>query len=276
MYDKILMCSGGDDEMAAVSRYSAEIAASYDSNIYILDTVATKEHRIIRIKSDEIDQGQMHAQLDPVAMQTNVADSGEVVSEIQKKDRQTILTECIHTYDIDLAVVGTSQRESLKEYILRRSVLSPIDTAATSVLAIRSDTEVRERYPYDSILVLVNRNNENLKQVDSGAAIAARHDASLHLLSVIDEGILGTSIWSTEVVDQLEAEVSGVMNKAKEIASNTGVSDITTHIVHGSTPMKCKKYASTEDVDLIVTGQSMSKQFNERISRSIPRPVLNC
>lgn len=142
-------------------------------------------------------------------------------------------------------------------------------------LTVQTDIDVRSAYPYDSILVLLNRNSDIPTRVERGAELATRHDATLHLLMVVEQGVFAVSMWSNDVVAQLEAEAQKSADEAANVAAATGATGTITAVKKGSVVSEVSSYSSANDIDLLVSGTSLPDRLTARIVRSVPTPVLN-
>lgn len=272
MYNRVLVRFDGSDRTKPTVEYAFTVAADHEATVYVLDTTETNNRRVVRVGSDAIDCDLTADQTNRVDRRTLIETRGAVVTESPKRTAQ--LADCADAYDIGLTVIGTQSGRSLGEYVFGSPVERTLAATATPTLVVHSDADRPRSYPYNSVLVLINGSDNTMTNVTQGAEIAAQYDATLHLLSVANEGLLGTSTWSNEVIDQLETNARDAVDEATAVAADAGADDIVTMVESGSVTAKIQSYASIENIDLVVPGAHLQKRLIDRIVRTVSTPVL--
>jgi nucleotide-binding universal stress UspA family protein len=271
MYNRVLVRSDSSGRTKPAVEYALIIAADQGATVYVLDTTETDSRRVFRIDGDSIDCVLASDRKRSVDRRTLI-ERGEVITELPKGDVQ--LADYADANDIDLTVTATQSRRSLGEYVFGSAMKRSLTATTTPTLVVQSNTEATRLYPYNSVLVLLDGRDDATKQVKQGAEIAVQYDATLHLLSVVNGGVLGTSAWSNAVIDQLETETGDAVDKAAAVGANAGANDIVTSVESGTIVTEVQSYATSKNIDLVIIGENLEWNLTERIIRTVPIPVL--
>ncbi|AGN02128.1 UspA domain-containing protein [Salinarchaeum sp. Harcht-Bsk1] len=132
---------------------------------------------------------------------------------------------------------------------------------------------------YDQFLLPTDGSDGTDRAIDHSLELAGTYDATLHVLSVLDDASL-TSVSeeaATEVLADREAAVEAVANAARE----AGV-DVVTSVREGSPHREILAYADEAAVDVIVmgthgrsgVGRVLLGSVTERVVRDAPVPVV--
>ncbi|QFU84591.1 universal stress protein [Natronorubrum aibiense] len=278
MYDRVLVQVDTDDRTHPAVGYAVDVAATHGASLYVLEPVETSTHRVVRIERDVVATAQSTDRASSTDEHTLLETTGEVVSEFPNRTettRQSTLARCVASHEIDLTVVGVGRRRRLGASVFGSSVTQRLTTASTPVITVRADAEITRSPPFESVLVLVDQRGDGLEQVTRGAELAARDGANVHLLAVVTASVLGTSVWSRDVVDQLEATAHGVIDDAAAVAASEGVDEVVTTVVSGTVISELQSHVAMTDADLIVSRTGLPDGLTERIVRTAPVPVLN-
>jgi nucleotide-binding universal stress UspA family protein len=109
---------------------------------------------------------------------------------------------------------------------------------------------------YDHILIPTDGSVGAERGVDVGLTLAEKFDATVHVLYVVDERVYGETpaLSNTELhFERLEEEGEAIVAEITEKAGERGV-DTTTIVCRGIPYEEIQRYASENDVDLIVMG----------------------
>ncbi len=281
MYDRVLVRFADDERTTPAIEHALRLALGHDATVYALDHARRTGSRVVRIDDEAINS--VLTTTRESGMPTVLERVGDVSGDLPRDlPVRTLLTDCVNTYDIDLVVIPIYGRRSIGEYVFGSEIKRILSTATTPVLTVRSDDMLSETYPYDSVLVLVDKSTDVGVPVRWGAKIASRYDATLHLVSIVNEAVLGDGTWSNEIADRLKAESYWTVDKAEAVAVRAGVDDIVTTVEFGSTVTEIRSYAADRNIDLTVLGTNGRLGFDanlpgslgERIVRTAPTPIL--
>jgi nucleotide-binding universal stress UspA family protein len=134
---------------------------------------------------------------------------------------------------------------------------------------------------YDSILFPTDGGEGATAVFDHVLDLAARHDATVHVLNVVDTTHDTVTRVGGTLIDALEREGEAVVAAAAERAAERGVSTVT-DVVPGAIAAAVTDYAAGNDVDLVAmpthgrTGldRLLLGSVTERVLRTAPVPVL--
>ncbi|WP_436348790.1 universal stress protein [Natronorubrum sp. FCH18a] len=270
MYDRILVPVDGSDSATAALDHALEIAGDHDATVTLLYVADTNEPSQTRIGTDVVDVLESEGE--------------EVVSDARKRavDRDVPATtdvvqgashDAIVDYaerkDVDLVVVGTHGRDGLERYVIGSVAERVVNTAPMPVLTVRA-TDDALTYPYESVLVPTDGSDHAAVALQLGAEVATRNDATLNLLSVLEDQLLGSL---TDGTDR-ESRAVDLLADAESMAADMDVVDIVTNVETGSIPREITSYADREGIDLIVMGTHGRTGLDERLLGSITERVL--
>ncbi|ELY63937.1 universal stress protein [Natrinema versiforme] len=282
MTTRLLVPTDGSDPARAALEHALDIAADREATIQLLYVADTKEPSLTRLGMDVVDvlEGEGDEILDGAAALAE--DRGVAVeTELVQGDPRTAIVDYA-TDEFDLAVMGAHGRRGIGEYVLGSTTDCVVNRSKIPVLTVRSAEGARRDYPYGDVLVPTDGSDHASVALEHAASIAARHDATLHLLSVVDELPEVIDPESTQLPSQLEENVQAILDEAETTAREAGVDEIETTITAGSVPREITTYVDEEGVDLVVMGthghtgldRHLLGSFTERVIRTSPVPVL--
>lgn len=136
---------------------------------------------------------------------------------------------------------------------------------------------------YRNLLVATDGSERADRAVAHGLDLAAKHDATVHVIHVVDTTHENEpALSSTEIVlDDLEDRGWEYVSEIERLGADQGV-DVVTEICHGRPGPEILRYADEADVDVLVlgfTGDAHPKTENighvsEHVVRRAGRPVL--
>lgn len=282
MTTRLLVPTDGSDPARAALEHALDIAADREAAIQLLYVADTKEPSLTQLGTDVVDvlEGEGDEILDAAAALAE--DRGvSVETELLQGDPRTAIVDYA-TDEFDLVVMGAHGRRGIGEYVLGSTTDCVVNRSEIPVLTVRSAEAARRDYPYGDVLVPTDGSDHASVALEQAASIAARHDATLHLLSVVDELPEVIDAGSTQLPSQLEENVQAVLDKAETTAREAGVNEIETTITAGSVPREITSYVDDKGVDLVVMGthghtgldRHLLGSFTERVIRTSPVPVL--
>jgi nucleotide-binding universal stress UspA family protein len=134
---------------------------------------------------------------------------------------------------------------------------------------------------YDDILLPTDGSDAADAAVDNAIDLAAKYDATLHVLYVADTTEYSTVAFENEVIDPLEKEGEGVVDEAVRRADAEGV--VARGVVmQGGVFETIQKYVADEGIDAVVMGthgrrglgRALLGSVTERVVRTSDVPVL--
>lgn len=138
---------------------------------------------------------------------------------------------------------------------------------------------------YDRVLVPTDGSEPSLRAAEHAAELAARFDATLHALYVVDADPSPLAVSRADVRETLrevgEQAAEATFEKVQPLADDAGV-DLETAVVEGAPAEQIVDYATEQAVDLVVMGthgrsglgRRLLGSVTERVVRNAPVPVL--
>ncbi|MFC4541321.1 universal stress protein [Halosolutus amylolyticus] len=281
MYEFLLVPVDGSESSIAALDHALDVAADHGATVQLLYVADTNKPSLVRYEGNVVDVLEEEGEEILSDARDRAKERGvPVVDDVVQGQPRSAIVDAAAEGPVDLVVMGTHGHRGLKEYVLGSVAEGVVNESEPPVLAVR--TEDATRYPYENVLVPTDGSDHARTALRYGAEIAARHDATLHLLSVVDEPTLGLAVGSTPTADRLEEQAREVLEEATSVATNAGVDDVETAIEFGSVSREITSVADAADVDLVVMGthgrtgldQHLLGSVTERVLRTAPVPVL--
>jgi len=138
---------------------------------------------------------------------------------------------------------------------------------------------------YDAILIPTDGSEASTAAVDQGVELAARFDATVHFLSVVDIGTEMSASAVGDIADDLTATLETVATDALEAATARAEAAGVAHertIFEGFPHETIAAYVADHDIDLVVMGASgrsgltdrLLGSTTDRVTRSVDVSVL--
>lgn len=129
---------------------------------------------------------------------------------------------------------------------------------------------------YEDILVATDGGDRMTVAIQRAIEFAERRGATVHALSVIDEGIFLTldEELKNEVASELEKTASDAVSRVAEAVEAAGL-DHETDIRRGQPEEEVVSYATDRDVDLIVMGTRGSDSYEKQMLGSVSKAVVS-
>ncbi|WP_247003836.1 universal stress protein [Halosolutus gelatinilyticus] len=256
-----------------------EIADEWDATISLLYVADTNESSQTRLGTEVVDVLEQEGEEIVSNARERVAERGvSVTTDIVQGIPHEAIVQYAATHDADLVVMGTHGRDGLERYVLGSVAERVVNRATIPVLTVRAADDVTTNYPYTAVLVPTVGSDHAMAALQRGADVANRNNATVHLLSVLEEPILGLG---NDRSDRDE-RVRELLEEATSTVQNAGVDDVVTAVKSGSVPREIASYADSEGIDLIVMGthgrtgidQHLLGSITERVLRTASVPVL--
>ncbi|WP_276259763.1 universal stress protein [Haloglomus litoreum] len=280
MYEHILVATDGSDRTRGAVAHALGVAERYGATVHALYVVDSRALTIDEDGFGDYDQ-----------LVTALEERGERATEsiAQQAEARGLATrtavahgtpargirQYADDHEIDLIAMGTQGRTGLARYVLGSVSESVLRKADQPVLTVnRAATTVDPSY--DRILLPTDGSGHAGRVADHAFDIAARYDATVHALSVIDENL----IRSPDLLATLERESDAALTAARERGEAAGV-DVVARVWRGA-PYDCiTTYASERDIDLVTMGahgkrglhRFLTQNTAERVVRRAPCPV---
>ncbi|WP_265108673.1 universal stress protein [Halosolutus halophilus] len=269
MFERILVPTDGSGPANAALEYAGEIAAAEDVTVHVLHVI-----------DPDADPGDVEG---PIAEGREWAgDAGApVIDEIHTGEPRDTILEYAATRDVDAIVMGTRGRRGVGRLLLGSVTEAVVRDAEVPVLVVRGAPEVERRYPFETIVVPIDGSTHADAALERALEIARHHDATVHLLSVVDVTPAGIDERTDLRLDRLESAARRIIDDGVAMADEAGI-DAVTAVRYGSTDRTIRSYADEQDAALLVMGthgrsgidRLLIGSVTERVLRTATVPVL--
>ncbi|WP_306061855.1 universal stress protein [Natronococcus wangiae] len=282
MTDSVLVPVDGSDPAMEALEHALDIAVDTDASVHALYVADTNQPSLVRISTQIIDALEEEGEeiIDHVRSRAEDRDVSVTDHVVQGSPRKVIL-EYADTHDVDLIVMGAHGQHGLGEYFFGSTTEHIVHQSEVPVLTVRAGEDATRSYPYSNVLVPTDDSAHARAALDLGSAIADRHDATLHLLFVVDELSETIDLRSPPLSEDVERNARELLEKT---AARTDLEEnrVTMAVEAGSVPHEIVSYTESNAVDLVVMGthgmsgldQFLLGSFTERVIRMSPVPVL--
>jgi nucleotide-binding universal stress UspA family protein len=283
MYEDILLPFDGSEGAAEVLHHASEIAHWADATIQVLyvadttrDSVTVVEGHtvdaLVREGEDVVDEAAKTLDTLGVSYDTDVVQGNPAPTIVEYADR----------YDQDLIVMPTHGREGLSRYLVGSVSEKVVRLSSIPVLTVRMQPDETLVFPYERILVPTDGSDAATHAADHLVELAAALDATLHVLSVVDDAALGLDVRSTSARTESEAAATDAVEAVASDAEARGVAETVRHVEHGTPVEVILDSIESNDVDAVGMGTTGRRGTDrillgsvaEKTVRSAPVPVM--
>ncbi|MFC4542908.1 universal stress protein [Halosolutus amylolyticus] len=269
MFDRILVPTDGSGPANAALEYAGEIAAAEDVTVHVLHVI-----------DPDADPADVETPLE--SSRKWAGDAGApVIDEIHTGEPRDAILEYAATRDVDAIVMGTRGRSGVGRLLLGSVTEGVVRDAEVPVLVVRGAAEVERQYPFETIVVPIDGSDHADAAIERALSIARHHDATVHLLSVVDVTPAGIDERTDLRLDRLENAAERIIDDGVATAESAGI-DPETAIRYGSTDRTIRNYVTEQDATLLVMGthgrsgidRLLIGSVTERVLRTATVPVL--
>jgi len=282
MYDEILLPVDANAATSAVLRHVGELARWSDATVRLLFVADTTRDSVTVAGTDVVDAlvregeetvdraGGTLGSLG-VDYETDVVQGGPPETIVDYADR----------YDYDLIAMATSGREGISRHLLGSVTERVVRLSAVPVLTARTQDDESLRFPYESVLVPTDGSDGAMRAARHGVVLADALDATLHALSVIDEGSLGPDVRSAISDSAGERAADDAVEAVASAGAERGLA-VEGHVERGSPHEEILRSVDDLGIDAVVVGTTGRRGIDrvllgsvaERVVRSTPVPVI--
>ncbi|GAB7009305.1 universal stress protein [Halorubrum trueperi] len=280
MFDQILFPTDGSDGAGEALDHVLDVASDHEATVHVLNVADTTHDSVTRIGGEVVDVLEREGEEFVETAADRAADRGvATATEVLQGGVAETIVAYAEEYGIDLIAMSTRGRTGFDRLLLGSTTERVLRRSTVPVLSLRPDGE-RARYPYRDILVPTDGSEAADAALDRAAALASRADATVHVLSVVDIGTVGSEAYSG--VDALVSGAEDTVAEAAERAADAGAETIETVEVGTSAARGIRSYVDEHDVDLVAMGTQgrtgverfLLGSVAERTIRTVPVPVL--
>ena len=283
MYEDILLPFDGSDGAAEALHHAAEIAHWADATIHVLFVADTTRDSVTVVETQVVDalvqEGEGIVKEAEKTLDTLGVDYD---SDVVQGNPAPTVAEYAERYDYDLIVMPTHGREGVSRYLIGSVTEKVIRLSSVPVLTERMQPDEQLVFPYENILLPTDGSASAAHAAEHGLSLAAALDATVHVLSVVDDTSLGLDVRSTISGRGSEQAGTDAVDDVVSEAETRGVSNTVRHVEHGSPIKMILDTIESNDIHAVVmvtTGRRGSDRIllgnvAEKTARSAPVPVI--
>jgi nucleotide-binding universal stress UspA family protein len=283
MYEDILLPFDGSEGAAAVLHHASEIAHWADATIHVLYVADTARDSVTVVEGHTVD-ALVQQGGDIVEEATKTLDTLGVAydTDVVQGNPAPTIVEYAERYEQDLVVMPTHGREGLSRYLLGSVAEKVVRLSSVPVLTVRMQPDEQLTFPYENVLVPTDGSAAAAHAADHLLEFAAAVDATVHVLSVVDDSAFGPELRSSIAGKESEAAATDAVETVVSEADARGVGNIVRHIEHGAPAEEILECIAANDIHAVGMGTT-GKRGTDRILlgsvaaktvRSAPVPVL--
>lgn len=283
MYEDILLPFDGSDGAAEALHHAAEIAHWADATIHVLFVADTTRDSVTAVETRVVDAlVQEGEDIVEEAEKTLTTLGVDYDSDVVKGHPAPTVVEYAEQYEYDVIVTPTHGREGVSRYLIGSVTEKIVRLSSIPVLTVRMQPDEQLVFPYESVLIPTDGSAAGAHAAEHGLSLAAALDATVHVLSVVDDTPLGLDVRSTISEREREQVATDAVDDVVSEAETHGVSNTVRHVEHGSPIERILEIIESNDIHAVVMGTT-GRRGSDRILlgsvaegtvRSAPVPVI--
>ncbi|OLZ41992.1 universal stress protein UspA [Natrinema saccharevitans] len=283
MYQNILLPFDGSDEAAAALHHAAEVAHWADATIRVLFVADTTRDSVTVVETQVVDalveEGEDVVEEAEKTLHTLGADYD---SDIVQGNPAPAIVEYADRHDHDLIVMLTHARTGVSRFLLGSVTETVVRLSSVPVLTARMQPDEQLVFPYENVLVPTDGSPGATHAAEYGLSLAAALEATVHVLSVVDDASLGPDVRSTRSGQESERAATDAVEDVVAESESHGVTNVVRHVEHGTPSEQILDAVESNDIDTVVMGTT-GKRGTDRLLlgsvaettvRSAPVPVI--
>jgi len=283
MYEDILLPYDGSEGAAEVLHHASEIAHWADATIQVLYVADTTRDSVTVVEGHTVDALAQRGEdiVDEAAKTLDTLGVSYDTDVVQGNPAPTIV-EYAERYDQDLVVMPTHGREGVSRYLIGSVSEKVVRLSSVPVLTVRMQPDETLSFPYENILVPTDGSSAATHAAEHTLSLAASLDATVHVLSVVDDTTLGPDVRSTVSGKESEEAATDAVESVISAAETHGVTNTVRHIEHGTPAEVILDSIESNDIHVVGMGTTGRRGTDrillgsvaEKTVRSAPVPVV--
>lgn len=283
MYDSILLPVDGSEHASKIVTHAAELAQRTGATIDVVYVADTTKDSVTVVDGNVIDALERVGEsvVSDVA-ETLEAQRVEFGSDIVQGSPAPAIVDYAEKYDHDLLVMPTHGRTGISRYLLGSVTEKVVRLSDIPVLTARMESDERLTFPYENILIPTDGSPVSNAAAKHGLALAAALDATVHVLSVVDDTSMGPDLRSVLSEAELEKPAVSAVEDVETAARGYDLADVKTSVEHGSPAEVITEHIESSDIHAVVIGTSGRRGVDrillgsvaEKTVRSSSAPVI--
>jgi len=283
MYEDILIPFDGSEGAAEVLYHASEIAHWADATVHVLYVADTNRDSVTVVEGQTIDVLVQEGE-DIVEEAAKTLDTLGVSydTDVVQGNPAPAIVEYAERYDHDLIVMPTHGRQGVSRYLIGSVSEKVVRLSSVPVLTVRMQPDETLEFPYENILIPTDGSTAATHAAERVVELAASLDATVHVLSVVDNSALGPEVRSTITGKESEQAAIDAVETVVSEAETNGVMNTIRHIEHGAPAEVILDCIESNDIHAVGMGTT-GKRGTDRILlgsvagktvRAAPVPVM--
>ena len=253
MYDTILVPTDGSDVARAAVDNAVAFAERFDADLHIIHVTEPSELPP-GIEDSAAGEFAHHGEravesAAELAIQAGVEIETAVLTPSARTSIHREVLDYAATNDVDCIVMGTHGRRGLDRYLLGSMTEGMVRDSPIPVVSVHEDTVVNPNF--GDVLVPTDGSDCANVAADHAIELAATNEATLHVLSVVDGGVIRGDTGT--LLKTLESDAERAIEPIVERAEDAGLESVTTSVLNG-TPYRAIVDYAAEHTDCVVMG----------------------
>lgn len=283
MYERILLPVDGSEHAAEIVHHAAELAQWTDATIDVLFVADTTRDSVTVVETNVVDALVQEGEEIVADVVSTLESLGvDYGTDVVQGNPAPTIVDYAERYDYDLIVLPTHGRTGLSRYLLGSVTEKVVRLSDVPVLTAQMRPDERLIFPYENVLIPTDGSTGSKAAATHGLALAETLDATVHVLSVVDDSSLGLDVRSVLSEAELERPAFDAVEDVVTKANEYELVDIQTHVEYGSPAEAIREHIETNDIHAVVMGTSGRRGADrillgsvaEKTIRSAPVPVI--
>jgi nucleotide-binding universal stress UspA family protein len=283
MYENILLPYDGSEGAAEVLHHAGELAHWADATIQVLYVADTTRDSVTVVEGHTVDVLERQGEEIVEEAEKTLATLGvSYDTDVVQGNPAPTIAEYAERYDQDLVVMPTHGREGISRYLDGSVSEKVVRLSSVPVLTVRMQPDETLTFPYKNVLFPTDGSSAATHAADRLVEFAAALDATVHVLSVVDDTTLGADIRSTISGKESEEAATDAVETVVSKAETCGVTNTVRHIKHGTPVEEILDCIESNDIHAVGMGTTGRRGTDrillgsvaEKTVRSAPVPVM--
>lgn len=265
MYERLLLPVDENTVESEVLHGVSELANWDDAEVTVLYVADTTRDSVTMSGTDVVDA--------LTETGDNVVDEVGDVFETFGVDYETsilqgqpapTIVDYAESEGFDLVVMPTRGRKGLSRYLLGSVTEKVVRLASTPVMTIHQRNDEEVAVPFEHLLVATDGSDEATRAAAHGVELAAAHDATLHVLTVVEETSTLSPVTGGSSDEETERVARDAVDDVVADAEARGLQAVRRHVVRGDPHEEILAAVDRREADVVVMGTT-GRQGVDRI-----------
>jgi nucleotide-binding universal stress UspA family protein len=282
MYDTILVPTDGSAAAETAAKTALALAQRFDASLHAINITELGTFPA-DVESEATEDLTQHGEETLATIADQAAEVGVTatthVIETTEPIHQAII-DYATDHDANLIVMGTQGRTGLNRLIVGSVTERTLRVSPIPVLTVHEDTNLDPGF--ETVLVPTDGSDAASFAADYGITLAARTNASMHVVHVVDLTAVSGEFGSAAVLDALKEAGQQAVDDVIDRADEADLRSVEASVLSGTPSQALLDYVDERDIDLIVMGthgrtgldRYLLGSVTEKIVRLADVPVL--